>query len=105
MSTGSLSFFLAPIPRSARPFRPIPHLGASQATRKWPIISDVVLQRLDLHNNAYDENIRISIGFTLIIACERRRISGCRVFFSGEKRQPEIRLRSQATLIIIGRRT
>ena len=28
-----------------------------------------------------------------IVACERRRISGC----GGDKRQPEIRLRSQAT--------
>ena len=32
--------------------------------------------------------------FASRIACERRRISGCRF---GEKRQPEIRLRSQAT--------
>ena len=34
------------------------------------------------------------------VACERRRISVCRfspLFFGGEKRQPEIRLRSQAT--------
>ena len=33
------------------------------------------------------------------IACERRRISGCRLsplVFGGDKRQPEIRLRSQA---------
>jgi len=36
------------------------------------------------------------------VACERRRISGCRfsppkIIFSGEKRQPEIHLRSQAS--------
>ena len=35
------------------------------------------------------------------VACERRRISGCR-FFGGEKRQPEIRLRSQASKCVIG---
>ena len=29
------------------------------------------------------------------VACERRRISGCH-WFGGDKRQPEIRLRSQA---------
>ena len=29
------------------------------------------------------------------VACERRRISGCR-WFRGDNRQPEIRLRSQA---------
>ena len=31
-----------------------------------------------------------------VLACERRRISGCH-WFGGDKRQPEIRLRSQAT--------
>ena len=38
------------------------------------------------------------------LACERRRISGCRLssplFFGEDKRQPEIRLRSQAMYAI-----
>ena len=43
----------------------------------------------------------------LLVACERRRISGGRFsppksqLFGGEKRPPEIRLRSQATLLAI----
>ena len=39
---------------------------------------------------------------TLTVACKRKRISGCRLsppkIFGGDKRKPEIRLRSQTTL-------
>ena len=45
-----------------------------------------------------------SYAYCLRLACERRRISGCRFsyFSGGEKRQPEIRLRSQASLRLCG---
>ena len=34
-----------------------------------------------------------------VLACERRRISGCHWFRGGDNRQPEIRLRSQANSV------
>ena len=47
-------------------------------------------------NNRYPSGM---LQATSNVACERSRISGCRfsVIFGGEKRQPEIRLRSKAT--------
>ena len=38
------------------------------------------------------------VHVAVVVACERRRISGGR--FSSPKRPPEIRLRSQATVVV-----
>ena len=65
---------------------------------RWDTTTTIALSRMvtTLSSRNIVSTILVCLKADVALACERRRISGCR--FGGEKRRPEIRLRSQANV-------